>query len=223
MTTRPIAELETEWRDAIEQEVEAKVERLTKEILREHPLTTLAAEIRYHRGIITLMEGDGTGMERLARALGEFEQGIKATNRLGEEAEPWRTLLHAQFGVCMARRGNPEAAEAELKTILAFRPRNTAALGAASVITQILEEAGKEREAKRYRTQRLSYARALVREHTEGPEHHFMQFLLAQELLESEYAAEGQSLLDSLQQLDLETLGEELYQDIQAFAEQLDA
>lgn len=214
--SRSIEELEAEWRLAIEQENPSLIETLVVEILREHPQTTLASEIRYQRGTFILTEGEGTGMERLARAIGEFEEGTKAGEAIGESSEPWRSLNRTQYAICMARRGNTDAAHVELKKVTAYRPRHVLGLGAMSLLYQILSEAGKEREAKRYNSQRISYARALVRESKDTDSHYMMQFLLSQELLDSEYAQEGQKLLSELAQLDANTLGQELYEDIQA-------
>ena len=67
------------------------------------------------------------------------------------------------------------------------------------------------RDARRYDSARISYARALVREHKEAPDLPYYQFLLAQELLDSEYASEGLKLLKSLGTMTADQLGEELF------------
>ncbi len=215
--SQDITALQAQWNDAIEAEDSYRIENLVREILTEHAETTLACEIRYKRGVITLTEGEGFGSERLARALNEFTQGLKSGVAVGPEAEPWRSLNHTQLAVCHARRNNIDGALEELKTITTYKPKNTVGLGAFLLMAQILEANGREQEAKRLQSRRLSYARSLVRENAESEDIHNFRFLLAQELLSSTYAKEGQELLEELYALDVETLGEDLYEDLQEF------
>ncbi len=212
-----IQNLEAQWSQALANEDTAQVETLVQVILREHPNTPLASELRYKRGLLTLTEGEGIGSERLARALNEFRAGLEGATAVGPEAEPWRSLNHTQIGICLARRNNIDGAIRELQQVAAYRPRTALGLGALALMTEVLEDAGRERDAKRYRTQRLSFARALVRENPESPELNSFKFLLAQELLDSTYDKEGQQLLEELSTMGEATLGEDLYQEIQDY------
>lgn len=215
---RSIEEVEAEWRAAVDQEEISTVARLVRELLTEHPNTALSCELRYQRGLLTLTEGEGTGMERIARAQAEFEEGVKAGEQSTQHAEPWLTLNRTQLAVCKARVGNIDPLEGTIQAIIAAKPRTPVGVGSIGTLTDLLAQEGKEREAKKYRTQLLSYTRGLVRENTEGPTHHLARFLLGQVLLTSEYANEGKELLKELSQLDEETLGSELYTDIQQAA-----
>ena len=208
--SRSIDELEVLWRAAMEQEDAGAVEALVREILVEHPHTVLSSEIRYHRGVSALTEGEGYGHQRLARAQSEFEEGAKAGDKVGTEAEPWRSLNHTQLGSCMARLGNQMEAAKEFKAVADVRPRSVLGLGALSLLANMLRE-NSPRDARRYDSARISYARALVREHKEAPDLPYYQFLLAQELLDSEYASEGLKLLKSLGTMTADQLGEELF------------
>jgi hypothetical protein len=209
--------LEEQWRKAIAEEAPESVENIVREVLREHPKTALASEIRYKRGVLQLTEGVGLGSERLARALHEFEEGARSADVVGAEAEPWRSLNRTQIAACLARRHNFDAAIQELKKVAEYRPHNIAGLGALSLLVKLLLENNRVIEAKRFRTQRLSYARTIVRENADSPEINLMKFLLAQELLDSPYKDEGQQLLRELSALAEEDLGPELYEEIQSF------
>lgn len=212
---RSIEELESAWRAALEQENAATVEALVREILTEHAETSLASELRYNRGVLTLTEGEGFGNERLARALEEFKAGAASGEKAGEKAEPWRSLNRTQIAACLARLGNIPDAVKELKAVSDYRPRSTAGLGALTLLAELLED-DKPREAKRYATQKISYARALVRETKETPEWNQMRLLLALELLGSEYAKEGEKLMQELGGMSQDELGEDLYEEVQA-------
>lgn len=217
-----IQTLEAQWDEALANEDVATVEKLVQVILREHPNTPLACELRYKRGLLTLTEGEGIGSERLAKALNEFRVGLEGAQAVGPDSEPWRSLNHTQIGICLARRNNIDGAVKELQQVVNYRPRSSMGLGALALITEILEKDGREREAKRFKTQRLSFARALVRENPESPELNSYKFILAQELLDSTYNKEGQQLLEELSGMDEETLGTELFHEIQAFKTSLD-
>ena len=216
-----IAQIKARWRKAVEEENSSLVETLVKEILTQHGMTALAAEIRYNRGVLNLTWGDGHGSERLAKAMAEFELGAKAADSVGESAEPWRSLLRSQLGACKSRLGNLAGATQELLAVGAYRPRTAAGLGALSLLTKLHKEAA-SKEAGKYETQRLSYARALVRENTGLPPEtlRFYQFLLAQELLDSSFASEGEEILRELRGLGEATLGQEMYADVLRLLEQ---
>lgn len=216
-------ELEAQWNAAVEAEDATQVEQLVRTILRQHPLSPLASEIRYKRGVLNLTEGEGLGSERLARAVHEFREGLKAGEAAGQAAEPWRSLNRTQLGVCLARRNNIDGALQELQAVASYRPHSTTGLGALMLITEILESNNREREAKRFHTQRLTYARALVRENEDADDIHALRFLLAQELLDSPYRNQGEALLQELAALDEETLGTELYTEMQEFIHQWNA
>lgn len=210
---RSLEELETTFRQAIEEDNASILERVVREVLNDHPETALSSEIRYQRGVLALTWSEGDGSQRLAKAQAEFDAGMRAAETVGETAEPWRTLNRTQLATCLVRLGNTEGATAHLETVSKYRPRTTNGLGALALLAQILRKADKTREAKRYDTQRLSYARALVRENKESPQLNEMRFLLAQQLLDSEYAKEGERLLQELAAL--EGLEPELQESVQ--------
>lgn len=215
-----ITDIESRWRAAIESEDTYQITQLVPEILKHHSGTALASELRYNRGVITLTEGEGTGSERLVRALSEFTEGLKSAEQVGANAEPWRTLNHTQIAACLARRNNINGAVEELKRVIAYKPKSPLGLGAYVLLTEVLEKSGRERELNRFRTQRISYARALVRENEGSPEIYNYRFLLAQELLSSTFAKQGQQMLDELLSIDEETLGEDLFGEIRAFIQE---
>jgi hypothetical protein len=101
-----------------------------------------------------------------------------------------------------------------LKIVADVRPRSVLGLGALSLLSTMLREHS-PRDAKKYDSQRISYARALVREHKESNDLPYYRFLLAQELLDSEYASEGLKLLKALGTLSEHELGEGLFQILQ--------
>lgn len=212
---RSIEALEAEWRQAVSEEKTSQVEALVKEILTKYPMTALASEIRYKRGILTLTEGEGHGSERLAKAMAEFELGAKAADSAGEAAEPWRSLLRSQLGACKSRLGNLAGATQEWVAAGNYRPRSAVGLGALGLLSKVHRESG-SKDAGKYDTQRLSYARALVREGTQVPTEmqYFYKFLLAQELLDSPQAQEGESLLQELKSAGEAGLGVPLYADL---------
>ncbi|MCK6508908.1 hypothetical protein L6R29_02930 [Myxococcota bacterium] len=210
----PMAELEARWQEAVEREDSAKIEALVREVLRQHPETALASQIRYQRGVINLTEGEGFGSERLARAMSEFDLGAKAGEKVGEGSEPWRSLNRTQLGACKARLGNIEGASSDLQAVVAYRPRSVAGLGALGLLSKILREDKRERDAARFDTQRISYARALVRENPDPNQAHELRFVLAQELLDSNASDEAREILHELKALGADALGEELYADV---------
>ena len=216
---RNIEDLEKLWREIAAKEEPSnmelqQVEEVVREILTEYPLSALACELRYQRGIYTLREEEGIGSERLARALVEFREGINAADKLGDKAEPWRSLNRTQIAVCLGRLGNVKDATTELKTVSNYRPRSVMGLGALTLLVDLLKE-DFPRDAKRYNNQKLSYVRALVRENKESPELPYFRLLLAEELLVSEYADEGRRLMQELASLSADVLGEDLYAEIQ--------
>jgi hypothetical protein len=220
---RTIDQIREEWQRALDAEDEPTVEALVREVLSEHKKTALAAEIRYHRGVITLMEGEGFGNERLGRALGEFRVGIEAAEALGPEAEPWRSLNRTQAGICLARVGNLKGAAEELLKVASYRPRSPMGLGALSNLVDLYLEHKQDRDARRIGTQKLSYARALHRDAAETPEEPYMRYLLAVELLDSAYQAEGRKILQELHATGREALGEELFDEVHESLESLQA
>lgn len=209
--------LQERWQAALAQENTSQVEELVRLVLRQYPNTALASEIRYKRGVLILTEGEGIGSERMAKALHEFREGLKAGEEVGPTAEPWRSLNRTQLAVCLAKRNNIQGAVQELLAVANYHPPTVTGLGALTLLQQILEANQQEREAKRYKTQRLSYTRSLVQENEHSPEIHTLRFLLAQELLDSVYADEGEEILQSLLNLDQNTLGTELYEDIREY------
>lgn len=212
---RSIEEVEVQWRTAMEQEQADIVTQLVPEILRDHQSTALACELRYNRGQLTLLEGEGYGSERLAKAIAEFREGVKSGEAVGADAEPWRSLCRSQLGACTARMGNLKGAVEELQKASAYRPRSVAGLGALSLLAELVRQED-PRGAKRYDTQRLSYARALVRDNEGSAEAPYFKFLLAQELLDTPaYAREGKKLLEALASMTEDELGTELFQEVQ--------
>jgi hypothetical protein len=207
-------ELEPLWRQAIQREDVALVEQLTREILLEHQHSPLACELRYQRGTLALTEGEGIGQQRLNRAMVEFNAGIEAGERSGPAAEPWRSLNKSMRASCLARVGNLDGATEELVALTREYPKSITGFGALCLLERLWAEE-KPEDAKRYANQRISYARALVRQTKDTNEFHSMRFLLAQQLLDNaQYRTEGINLLESLSQEAPETLGEELQQEV---------
>ncbi len=216
---RTIEELEAHLRELSNKENPTRedldaVESIVKEVLTEYSDSIFASELRFQRGIYTLQEGEGYGHERLARALTEFREGLKAADKWGDKAEPWRSLNRTQVGVCLGRLGNIKDATTELKMVADVRPRSVLGYGALALLVELLKE-DYPRDAKRYSNQKLSYARALVRENKESPDYPYFQLILAQELLGTEYAEEGHRLMQELSHLTPEQIDEELYHEIQ--------
>lgn len=209
--------LQEQWNTALEQENTQQIEELVRTILRQHPNSALASEIRYKRGVLVLTEGDGIGSERMAKALHEFREGWKSGETVGSAAEPWRTLNRTQIAVCLAKRNNIPGAVQELQAIANYHPPTPVGLGALALLQQILENNQQDREAKRCKTQRISYARSLAQEHQHDHHVYAMRFLLAQELLDSIHADEGEEIFRDLLNLDQHTLGTELYEDIREY------
>ncbi|MCB9641273.1 MAG: hypothetical protein H6728_12295 [Myxococcales bacterium] len=220
-----MAALETRWQEAVEREDVGQVESLVREILQQHPDSALASQIRYQRGVLALMEGEGHGSERLAKAMSEFGLGSKAGEAAGDASEPWRSLNLAQLGACKARLGNIEEASRDLQAVAAYRPRTVAGIGALGTLARVLRDNDREREASRFDTQRISYARGLVRDNKDADPAtlHELRFVLAQELLDSNYASEGVEILQELKALGATGLGEEMYADVLGVLEQVGA
>ena len=207
--------MEARWRDALEREDTVVVEEMVRDILRNHPKSALASQIRYQRGVLALTAGEGRGSERLAKAMAEFDLGVRAGEAAGAAAEPWRSLNRTQLATCNARLGNTKAAVEGLREVAEYQPRSVAGLGALGILVKILQQDNNPREASRYSTQRISYARALVREAKDASpeEMHQLRLILAQELLDSPYTKEGLEILEDLKALGEEVVGRETYAD----------
>ena len=198
------------WTRAVEAEDAVQVEALVRQILTAPSPTSLTAELRYRRGVLNLTEGEGLGSQRLARALAEFKEAVKAAEAVGGEAEPWRSLARTQVGACTARLGNLDGAVKELQATADYRPRSPAGHGALAVLADVLRNAGKEADAGRVDRIRQQYAEELLKE-TSGAEHQpVCEMIQATELLGGPRHEEALAILRSLISRGADAVGQEV-------------
>ena len=205
------------WQDALRRGASYDVERLVREILTTTPPIPLAVEVRYHRGVIDLTEGDGLGSQRLARAIAEFREGAKIGDQLGPSAEPWRSMNHLQLGTCLARVGNLPDAEKTLRNVAALRPYSITGHTALEVLADLLRQRGREADAARVDRDRLDYVRRLATHSPDGEARYLAEFILATELVDAGKKAEATPIFQRLASLGPDRVGPDIHRQSKAF------